>query len=216
MTIWGPETIEWLAQGQVALKQWCQGLKWGPSLPGPELFLVFTLPPNAECHLVLVQFPNCITWQIEGDFWNGSFKVSRCYHARSVKEFIQQYMYLLNSISGLKNQIKYCPTKCIILKLLGKQSVPSLNMFKGCFKFPTYKKLILETFSLHVWMFVLLKSRRGVLSMWPIVQTNILLGSEMPISESVESTSQKSHHLLWVSIPFSHGRFPGCLLPCHY
>ena len=81
-------------------------------------------------------------------------------------------MYLLSSISGLKNQIKYCPMKFIILKRLGKQSVPSLNMFKGCFKFPAYKKLFLETFSLYVWMFMLLKSRRGIISMWPVVQTN--------------------------------------------
>lgn len=155
----------------MALKHWCQGLKWGPSLPGPELFLVFTLPPNAECHLVLVQFPNCITWRIKGDFWNDSFKIRRCYHARSVKEFIQQYMYLLSSISGLKNQIKYCPMKFIILKCLGKQSMQSLNMFKGCFKFPDYKKLILETFSLYIWMFMLLKSRR-IISKWLFVQTD--------------------------------------------
>lgn len=174
----------------MALRHCCQGLKWGPSLPGPELFLVFTLPPNAECHLVLVQFPNCITWRIKGDFWNGSFKIRRCYHAHSVKEFIQQYMYLLSSISGLKNQIKYCPMKFIILKRLGKQSMPSLNMFKGCFKFPAYKKLILETFSLYVRMFMLLKSTRGIISMWPIVQTN---------KHSVGEWNAH-HRISWVSI----------------
>lgn len=45
------------------LSSWHQNEKGDLFPPGPKLFPVFALPPDAKCHLILVHFPNHTAWR---------------------------------------------------------------------------------------------------------------------------------------------------------
>lgn len=160
----GQKQVRDLSSAMWLLSSWWQSDKWDHLPPGPELVPVFTLPLSAECHLILIYFPNYTAWRIKGNFQGCLvvFKLGNVIMHVLWRHFCNnRHIYsIASSVVWKSDQI--LPHEVSYIMTSRKTINANFKPVQRIFKSSCLQKVNLETFSLYIWMFVLLKSRRGV------------------------------------------------------